>query len=127
MTTSTRKRSRNFHPKVIKTTEEHDQALARIEEFFSAKPGTPEGDELELLVLLVETYEAEKFPIELPDPIEAIRFRMEQMNLKQKDLIPIIGSKSKVSEVLSGKRELSITMIRKIVSNLNIPAAVLLQ
>lgn len=127
MTTSTRKRSRNFHPKVIKTTEEHDQALARIEELFSAKPGTPEGDELELLVLLVETYEAEKFPIELPDPIEAIRFRMEQMNLKQKDLIPIIGSKSKVSEVLSGKRELSITMIRKIVSNLNIPAAVLLQ
>ncbi|MFN7292968.1 MAG: type II toxin-antitoxin system HigA family antitoxin [Pirellula sp.] len=127
MTTSTRKRSRNFHPKVIKTTEEHDQALARIEELFIAKPGTPEGDELELLVLLVETYEAEKFPIELPDPIEAIRFRMEQMNLKQKDLIPIIGSKSKVSEVLSGKRELSITMIRKIVSNLNIPAAVLLQ
>ena len=127
MTTSTRKRSRTFHPKVIKTTEEHDQALARIEELFSAKPGTPEGDELELLVLLVETYEAEKFPIELPDPIEAIRFRMEQMNLKQKDLIPIIGSKSKVSEVLSGKRELSITMIRKIVSNLNIPAAVLLQ
>lgn len=127
MTTSTRKRSRNFHPKVIKTTEEHDQALARIEELFSAKPGTPEGDELELLVLLVETYEAEKFPIELPDPIEAIRFRMEQMNLKQKDLIPIIGSKSKVSEVLSGKRELSITMIRKIVSNLNIPAAVLLK
>jgi HTH-type transcriptional regulator/antitoxin HigA len=127
MTTSTRKRSRNFHPKVIKTTEEHDQALARIEELFSAKPGTPEGDELELLVLLVETYEAEKFPIELPDAIEAIRFRMEQMNLKQKDLIPIIGSKSKVSEVLSGKRELSITMIRKIVSNLNIPATVLLQ
>jgi HTH-type transcriptional regulator/antitoxin HigA len=127
MTTSTRKRSRTFHPKVIKTTEEHDQALARIEELFSAKPGTPEGDELELLVLLVETYEAEKFPIELPDAIEAIRFRMEQMNLKQKDLIPIIGSKSKVSEVLSGKRELSITMIRKIVSNLNIPAAVLLQ
>ena len=122
-----RKRSRTFHPKVIKTTEEHDQALARIEELFSAKPGTPEGDELELLVLLVETYEAEKFPIELPDAIEAIRFRMEQMNLKQKDLIPIIGSKSKVSEVLSGKRELSITMIRKIVSNLNIPAAVLLQ
>ena len=112
MTTSTRKRSRTFHPKVIKTTEEHDQALARIEELFSAKPGTPEGDELELLVLLVETYEAEKFPIELPDPIEAIRFRMEQMNLKQKDLIPIIGSKSKESEVLSGKRELSITMIR---------------
>lgn len=127
MTTSTRKRSRKFHPKVIKTTEEHDQALARIEELFSAKPGTPEGDELELLVLLVEAYEAEKFPIELPDAIEAIRFRMEQMNLKQKDLIPIIGSKSKVSEVLSGKRELSITMIRKIVSNLNIPAAVLLQ
>jgi HTH-type transcriptional regulator / antitoxin HigA len=127
MTTSTRKASKPFHPKVIKTTVEHERALARIEELFTAKPGTPDGDELELLLLLVETYEAKEYPIDLPDPIEAIRFRMEQAKLKQKDLIPIFGSKGKVSEVLNGKRELSLTMIRKLVSDLGIPAEVLLQ
>jgi HTH-type transcriptional regulator/antitoxin HigA len=127
MTTSTRKVSKPFHPKVIKTTAEHERALARIEELFTAKPGTPNGDELELLILLVETYEAKEFPIDLPDPIEAIRFRMQQANLKQKDLIPIFGSKSKVSEVLNGKRELSLSMIRKLASELGIPTEVLLQ
>jgi HTH-type transcriptional regulator / antitoxin HigA len=127
MTTSTRKASKPFHPKVIKTTVEHERALARIEVLFTANPGTPEGDELELLLLLVETYEAKEYPIDLPDPIEAIRFRMEQAKLKQKDLIPIFGSKGKVSEVLSGKRELSLTMIRKLVSELGIPAEVLLK
>jgi HTH-type transcriptional regulator / antitoxin HigA len=127
MTTSTRKASKPFHPRIINTTAEHEHALARIEELFRAKPGTPEGDELELLMLLVETYEAKAFPIDLPDPIEAIRFRMEQANLKQKDLIPIFGSKSKVSEVLNGKRELSLTMIRKLTRELGIPAEVLLQ
>lgn len=127
MTTSTRKKSKPFHPKVIKTTVEHEHALARIEELYTAKPGTRYGDELELLLLLVESYEAKEFPIDLPDPIEAIRFRMEQAKLKQKDLIPIFGSKSKVSEVLNGKRELSLTMIRKLVSDLGIPAEVLLQ
>jgi HTH-type transcriptional regulator/antitoxin HigA len=127
MTTSTRKVSKPFHPKVIKTTAEHKRALARIEELFTAKPGTPKGDELELLILLVETYEAKEFPIDLPDPIEAIRFRMQQANLKQKDLIPIFGSKSKVSEVLNGKRELSLSMIRKLASELGIPTEVLLQ
>jgi HTH-type transcriptional regulator/antitoxin HigA len=127
MTTSTRRVSKPFHPKVIKSTVEHEQALARIDELFQAKPGTPEGDELELLLLLVETYEAKQYPIDLPDPLEAIRFRMEQANLKQKDLIPIFGSKGKVSEVLNGKRELSLAMIRKLVSDLGIPAKVLLQ
>lgn len=127
MTTSTRKRSKPFHPKVIKTTAEHESALARIEELFTAKPGTPDGDELELLLLLVETFEATEYPIDLPDPIEAIRFRMEQAKLQQKDLIPIFGSKGKVSEVLNGKRELSLTMIRKLVADLRIPAHVLLQ
>jgi HTH-type transcriptional regulator/antitoxin HigA len=127
MTTSTRKVFKPFHPKVIKTTAEHERALARIEELFTAKPGTPKGDELELLILLVETYEAKEFPIDLPDPIEAIRFRMQQANLKQKDLIPIFGSKSKVSEVLNGKRELSLSMIRKLASELGIPTEVLLQ
>jgi len=127
MTTSTRKASKPFHPKVIKTTAEHELAIARIEELFTAKPGTPKGDELELLILLVETYEAKEFPIDLPDPIEAIRFRMQQANLKQKDLIPIFGSKSKVSEVLNGKRELSLSMIRKLARELGIPTEVLLQ
>lgn len=127
MTTLTRKASKPFHPKVIKTTAEHELAIARIEELFTAKPGTPKGDELELLILLVETYEAKEFPIDLPDPIEAIRFRMQQANLKQKDLIPIFGSKSKVSEVLNGKRELSLSMIRKLASELGIPTEVLLQ
>ena len=127
MTTSTRKVSKPSHPKVIKTTAEHERALARIEELFTAKLGTPKGDELELLILLVETYEAKEFPIDLPDPIEAIRFRMQQANLKQKDLIPIFGSKSKVSEVLNGKRELSLSMIRKLASELGIPTEVLLQ
>jgi HTH-type transcriptional regulator/antitoxin HigA len=127
MTKSTRKPSKPFQPKVIKTTLEHERALARLEELFTAKPSTPEGDEFELLLLLVETYEAKEYPIELPDPIEAIRFRMEQAKLKQKDLIPILGSKGKVSEVLNGKRELSLTMIRKLVSELGIPAEVLLQ
>jgi HTH-type transcriptional regulator / antitoxin HigA len=127
MTKSTRRTFKRFHPKVIKTTVEHEGALARIEELFTAKPGTPEGDELELLLLLVEAYEAKEYPIDLPDPIQAIRFRMEQAKLKQKDLIPIFGSKGKVSEVLNCKRELSLAMIRKLVSELGIPAEVLLQ
>jgi len=114
-------------PKLIKTEEEYEAALNRIEEIFDSKPGTPEGDEMELLVKLVEIYEEEKYPISAPDPISAIKFRMEQQGLKNKDLIPFIGSKSKVSEVLSGKRELSINMIRKLHEGLGIPAEVLIQ
>lgn len=114
-------------PKVIKTEAEHAEALARIEEIYDAKPGTPEGDEFELLVTLVEMYEEKAFPIGLPDPVEAIKFRMEQQGLKPKDLVPYIGSASKVSEVLSSKRSLSLTMIRNLVTGLGIPAEVLLQ
>lgn len=114
-------------PKVIKTEEAYESALARIEEIFDAKPGMPEFDEMELLVVLVEKYEDEKYHIEAPDPISAIKFRMEQQGLKNKDLIPFIGSKSKVSEILSGKRELSINMIRKLHEGLGIPAEVLIQ
>ena len=95
-------------PKIIKSEEDYNIALNRIEEIFDAKPGTPEFDEMELLVRLVEIYEDEKYPISAPDPISAIKFRMEQQGLKSKDLIPYIGSKSKVSEVLSGKRALSL-------------------
>jgi HTH-type transcriptional regulator/antitoxin HigA len=121
------KEGTEMKPKVIKTEKEYEAAMARIDELFDAKPGTSKGDELELLLLLVEKYEDKVFPIDLPDPITAIRYRMEQQNLKPKDLVPYIGSKSKVSEVLSGQRELSLTMIRKLVSGLGIPAEVLLQ
>ena len=127
MTRSTRKPSETPMPKVIKTEQDHRRALARVGELFAAKPDTSEGDELELWLLLIEKYEDETFPVELPDPIEAIRFRMDQSNLKQKDLVPLIGSKSKVSEVLAGKRDLSLTMIRKLVDELGIPANVLLR
>lgn len=114
-------------PKLIKTDADYQAALARIEQIFDARPGTPEGDELELLATLVELYEEKAFPIDLPSPVEAIKFRMEQQGLKAKDLIPYIGSASKVSEVLAGKRPLSLTMIRKLVNGLGIPAEVLLQ
>src|SRR6266849_1762184 len=114
-------------PKIIKTEAEYQAALRRIEAIFDARPGTAKGDELELLLLLVETYEDKAYPIDPPDPIAALRFRMEQQRLKPKDLIPYIGSKSKVSEVLSGRRPLSLTMIRKLVAGLHLPAEVALQ
>jgi HTH-type transcriptional regulator/antitoxin HigA len=114
-------------PKILKTEADYKAAMARVEEIFDARPGTAKGDELELLLLLVEQYEEQTFPIDLPDPIAALRFRMEQADLKPKDLTPYIGSKSKVSEVLSGKRPLSLTMIRKLVAGLGIPAEVALR
>ncbi len=127
---STRKRSDSerptLKPKVIKTEGQYRATLARIEAIFDAKPNTAKGDELELLLLLVETYEERTHPIDSPDPIDALRFRMEQDGLKPKDLIPYIGSKSKVSEVLSGRRPLSLTMIRKLVAGLRFPAEAVL-
>ena len=114
-------------PKIIRTEMEYQATLRRIEELFDAAPDSPEEDELDLLVLLVEKYEEVVYPIDLPDPITAIRFRMDQQNLKAKDLVPYIGSKSKVSEVLNGQRDLSIAMIRKLVTGLGIPAEVLFQ
>jgi HTH-type transcriptional regulator / antitoxin HigA len=114
-------------PKLVKNEADYKTTLARIEEIFNAKLGSPEGDELDLLVTLVELYEEKTYRINLPDPITAIRFRMEQQGLKAKDMVPYIGSAPKVSEVLSGKRRLSLTMIRNLVSGLDIPAEVLLQ
>jgi HTH-type transcriptional regulator/antitoxin HigA len=113
--------------KLVKNEADYMATLARIEEIFNAKLGSPEGDELDLLVTLVELYEENAYRINLPDPITAIRFRMEQQGLKAKDLVPYIGSAPKVSEVLSGKRRLSLTMIRNLVNGLGIPAEVLLQ
>ena len=114
-------------PKIIKSEDDYNIALNRIEEIFDAKPGSPEFDEMELLVKLVEIYEYEKYPNSSPEPNTAIKFRMEQQGLKNKDLIPYIGSKSKVSEVLSGKRALSLNMIRKLNEGLGIPAEVLIK
>jgi len=113
--------------KLIKTAADYQAVMARIEAIFEARPGTPQGDELDLLVTLVEVYENKAFPIDLPGPIAAIRFRMEQDGLKAKDLVPYIGSASKVSEVLAGKRSLSLAMIRKVRDGLGIPAEVLLR
>jgi HTH-type transcriptional regulator/antitoxin HigA len=117
------------HAKVIKTEQEYQNALERIGELMKADPaeGTRAADELELLALLVERYEEEHFPIDPPDPIDAIRFRMDQMGLRNKDLVPYIGSASKVSEVLNHKRDLSLKMIRKLTDGLDIPAAVLIR
>ena len=114
-------------PKLIKTDKDYAEALARIDAIFDAKPGTAAGEELDLLVTLVEFYEEKEFPIGLPTPLDAIQFRMEQQGLKPKDLVPYIGSAPRVSEVLAGKRPLSLTMIRKLVKGLGIPAEVLLQ
>ncbi len=115
--------------KVIKNGVEYDEALAEIDALLDLDPdpGTEEADRLELLAFLVEDYESNRFPIGAPDPIEAIRFRMEQQELTQRDLVPYIGSKSKTSEVLSGKRTLSLPMIRALHSGLGIPAPVLLR
>lgn len=113
--------------KLIKTESDYNQALERLETIFDAKKETPEGDELELLGMLIEQYENEHFPISLPDPIEAIKFRMEQMGYNQNDLARIIGFKSRASEILNRKRKLSLEMIRQIHDKLNIPTDVLIQ
>jgi HTH-type transcriptional regulator / antitoxin HigA len=115
--------------RVIKTEAEYEAALALVERLMDERPapGSPDAERLELLSVLVEDYEAKTLPHEYPDPIEAIRFRMEQQGLRQKDLVPYIGSASKVSEVLSGKRPLTLSMIRALHSGLGIPADVLLQ
>ncbi len=101
--------------------------MAYLETLMDAQPGTPEEKKLELFAVLIETYEQATFPIGLPDPVSAIEFRMEQQGLKRKDLEPYLGSQSKVSEVLNGKRPLSLAMIRALHTGLDIPAEVLLQ
>ncbi|MDZ7697648.1 MAG: ImmA/IrrE family metallo-endopeptidase [Deltaproteobacteria bacterium] len=112
--------------RLIKTEEDYEKAMSRIEMVMGAEPGTPEMDELELLTALVEMYEDRHFPIDPPDPVEAIKFRMDQIGLRQKDLIPFIGSKSKVSEVLNRKRPLTLAMMRALNKELGISAEVLL-
>jgi HTH-type transcriptional regulator / antitoxin HigA len=113
--------------KVLRTEAEYSAAIERFEALLDAQPGQPEYDEREVLAVLIERYEDEHFPIDLPDPVEAIKFRMEQLGLSQKDLVPYLGSRSKVSEVLSGKRELTLSMIRALNKHIGIPADVLVR
>jgi HTH-type transcriptional regulator/antitoxin HigA len=113
--------------KVIKTEKDYQKALKRLEVIFDAKKGSKDGDELELLSLLIDNYEKEKYPIDLPDPIEAIKFRMEQLGYKQKDLAEAMGLKSRVSEILNRKRKLTLDMIRKLHEVLGIPTEVLIK
>lgn len=115
--------------KILKTEKDYDKALNRIDELMELNPklGTPESDELEILALLVEKYEELNWNIETPDPIEAIKYRMEEMNLKQKDLIPYIGNKSKVSELLNRKISLSLAMVRNLSQALHIPVETLIK
>ncbi len=107
--------------KVLKTEKDYNQALKRLEEIFHAQAGTKEGDEAELLTILIEKYEEEHFPIEAPDPVEAIKFRMEQMGMTNKDLAEVLGYKSRVSEVLNRKRKLTLRMIKRLHEKLKIP------
>ena len=113
--------------RTIKSEAGYRLALIRLEQIFDAKPGTTESEELEILGLIVDDYEKKHFPIEAPDPIEAIKIRMEEMQLKQVDLIPEIGGKSRVSEILNRKRRLTVDMIRKLANRLNLSSGLLIQ
>jgi HTH-type transcriptional regulator/antitoxin HigA len=115
--------------KIIKTEKDYDKALNRIDELMELNPKleTKESDELEILVLLVEKYEEINWKIETPDPIEAIKYRMQELNLKQKDLVPYGGNKSKVSELLNKKISLSLSMVRNLSEALHIPVETLVK
>ena len=115
-------------PEIVKTDPQYREYLSEVEHLMALDPDvdSPEGKRLELLALLVETYEKERYRIPLPNPVDAILFRLEQKGLQQKDLVPLIGSKGRVSEVLSGKRRLTVPMVRKLSMQLDIPASVLI-
>jgi HTH-type transcriptional regulator/antitoxin HigA len=113
-----------IHP--IRTESDHERAVARIAELMGASPGSPEGDELDVLATLVDAYEAKHHAMDAPDPVTAIQFRMEQRGLKRKDLEPLIGSRARVSEVLTGKRNLTLDMVRRVKFGLGISADLLI-
>jgi HTH-type transcriptional regulator / antitoxin HigA len=113
--------------KPIRNKKDHEAALAEVERLWGAKLGTPEGDRLDVLATLIDAYEAAHHPMDPPDPIEAIKFRMEQQGLTRKDLEPLIGTRTRVAEVLNRKRSLSIGMIRRLHRKLGISAEVLIQ
>src|SRR6266700_7172040 len=113
--------------KPIRTKRDYDGALKEVERLWGAKSGTPEGDRLDVLATLIDAYESVHYPMDPPDPIEAIKFRMEQQGLTRKDLEPLIGTRTRVAEVLNRKRNLSIGMIRRLHEGLGISAEVLIQ
>jgi HTH-type transcriptional regulator/antitoxin HigA len=110
----------------IKTEQDYNDSIKRIEELWGAKKDTPQGDELDLLVTLVESYEIKHYPIAPPDPVDAIKFRMEQMDMTQADMVKYLGSQSRVSEVLNRKRKLTLGMVKSLYKGLRIPAEILL-
>jgi HTH-type transcriptional regulator/antitoxin HigA len=116
-----------MHLKPIKTNADHEAALIEIERLWDAKEGTADGDRLEILMTLVEAYEEAHFPMDMPDPIEAIKFRLEQQGTDKKALIGIIGNRTRVYEVLRRDRALSLTMIRQLNRHLKIPAEILIR
>lgn len=111
----------------IRSEEDYEAALAEVDTLMDAAPGTLEGDRLDVLVTLIEAWEARHWPIETPDPIDAIRVRMEQKNLRQRDLEPMIGSRARVSEILSRKRSLTLPMIRRLAKGLDLGADILIR
>jgi HTH-type transcriptional regulator/antitoxin HigA len=111
----------------IRTKRDHEAALKEVERLWGAKTGTREGDRLDVLATLIDAYEAEHYPMDPPDPVEAIKFRMEQQGLTRKDLEQIIGTRTRIAEVLNGKRGLSIAMIRRLHEHLGISAEVLIR
>lgn len=113
--------------KPIRTKKDHEKALKRIDELWGCKKNSPEGEEFEILLTLTEKYEDDHYPIPPPDPIEAIIFRLEQMNLTRAELVKFIGYKSRVSEILTGKRKLTLPMIRTLNKKLKIPAEILIK
>ena len=110
----------------IKTEKDYNNAISRIEQLWGAKKDTIEGDELDLLVTLVESYEMKHYPITPPDPVDAIKFRMEQMGMTKADMVKYLGSQSRVSEILNRKRSLTLSMIKSLYKGLKIPPEILL-
>lgn len=113
--------------KPIRTDTDHEAALEAVAVLWGAPAGTPDGDRLDVLATLIDAYEAQHHPMDPPDPVEAIRFRMEQQGLTRKDLEGIIGTRTRIAEVMNRKRSLSITMIRRLHDQLGIPAEVLIR
>ena len=113
--------------KPIRTNKDYEKTMQEVETLWGAKSGTPKGDRLDVLATLIDAWETAHYPMDPPDPIEAIKLRMEQQGLTRKDLEGIIGTRARIAEVLSGKRELSIAMIRRLNAELNIPAETLIR
>ena len=113
--------------KPIRSEADHNRSMTELEGLWGAKEGTPESDRLDVLATLIDVYEAEHFPMDPPDPIEAIKFRMEQQGITRKDLEPLIGTRARVAEVMNRKRSLSIDMIRRLHKGLGISADILIR